>query len=268
MNIEVENTSPGAEEQVSQPAEAEQPATTPQSAESVVDLDSAAKVKFGGKEYTPSQFKEWQSGYMRQQDYTKKTQDVAQESKYWTNLGADLDKVKGNPQLVEQFKQIYPQKFHSYLKTMGLETPPVTKVEGLPDDVAKRFLDVESKLQRQEQAAQQREVAALEQKLEVIGETMTKKYPFASEQEALSVAEMLAAGGQELDQKAWEEVYKTIHSRNEQLAMGQIQAKQKTQTVANKKARDTSAGGGIPGQAPANYRSIKEATEAYLKAND
>jgi len=41
------------------------------------DTDEEPKIKVGDKEYTPSQILEFEKGYMRQADYTKKTQDIA-----------------------------------------------------------------------------------------------------------------------------------------------------------------------------------------------
>lgn len=48
----------------------------PETAEPKGD-DEEPKIKVGDKEYTPSQILEFEKGYMRQADYTKKTQDIA-----------------------------------------------------------------------------------------------------------------------------------------------------------------------------------------------
>jgi hypothetical protein len=87
-------------------------AETPEAAPELVDLDTMDKFKFGGREWTP---KELEAAYMRQQDYSRKTQEIAQERKYYDNLPYDLDMVKNNPALVNQFKQVYPAKFHSWI---------------------------------------------------------------------------------------------------------------------------------------------------------
>ena len=65
---------------------------------------------------------------MRMKDYTQKTQrlsPIAKEQKYIENIDADLQAVIANPSLAQQFKQVYPQKYHFLVDrlTGGQGTP-------------------------------------------------------------------------------------------------------------------------------------------------
>ena len=84
----------------------------PQRAPQVVDISTLEKFKFGDEELTPETLRKQR---MMHQDYTNKTKAVAQERKFYENVGFDLDKVKKNPALADEFKKIYPKAFHRFL---------------------------------------------------------------------------------------------------------------------------------------------------------
>src|SRR3954464_16064772 len=102
---DLENTS-------SAPGEAEAGAGEQPKTPEMVDLESLEKFRYAGREMTP---KELQQAVMLQSDYTRKTQQLAEERKYYDNLSADLSAVAQNPQLAAKFKEVYPEKFHDYL---------------------------------------------------------------------------------------------------------------------------------------------------------
>lgn len=101
MSEEMVNTNPevgvntdvngGTEPQV-QPQAGNEPASTPQTLE--FEIDGIGKV-------TPDQIKEYKQGFMRQSDYTRKTQEIArqrQENKEALDL---YNYLKSNPQIAQ-----------------------------------------------------------------------------------------------------------------------------------------------------------------------
>ena len=118
-----------------------------QEAQAIMDLAKVGKFKINGQDMT---FDELQKAMLRQQDYTKKTQELAAERKFIDNLQYDLQSVKKNPALAAQFKQIYPEKFHAYLAFAMSGSTPEQAVQAaqtgqqLPPEVLER-------IERQEQ---------------------------------------------------------------------------------------------------------------------
>lgn len=238
-----------------------------------VEIDSLDRYRYQGRP-----LKEWESGYMRQQDYTSKTQALAQERRYVDNLAADLDKVKQNPALAEQFRQIYPDKFHAYLRYVTENS--ATNAQQQPNEGAQRQsqyarLDpaTEMRIHQIEKGLREKEVAAISAELDNKFRTLSQKFPFADEEAVVARAQALLNKMKELDplnqdlritDKQWEGLWKSQHERSYELSDAQYKKQVQSQLQANKKASDSGKGGGIPGQAPRQYRTIKEATNAAL----
>ena len=158
---EVESSTEGSEEILEQ--KAEQP--------SVLDLDSVDKFKFNGREWTPKDLK---SAYMMQSDYTRKMQEIAQDRKYADNLSTDVSAVLANPELAEQFKKIYPPKYHAVLDKILEKALPKQGLErpGTSDPV---FMN---RLERLEKQIFEREVMAAEAEIDSKFKTFNEKYPY------------------------------------------------------------------------------------------
>ena len=118
------------------------PGQTVNAAGQVVDITDPDRYRYNGRPV-----KDWASGYMRQQDYTSKTQEIAQERKYYENLHYDLDKVRQDPALAEQFKQIYPEKFHAYLRFIQQGTPSQTQSPQQQQQAAQQFARLDPRTQ-------------------------------------------------------------------------------------------------------------------------
>ena len=240
----------------------EQP-TKEAAAPSIPDLDSMEKFKYGGREMTA---KELRSEMMMQSDYTKKTQAISEERKYYDNLSADLAAVKGNPALAEKFKSIYPERFHAYL---GYVTPAQqAKAESQQTQYAQIDPTVMQRFQRMEADMNQREVAAINAQLDAKFSKLSEKFPFADEEAAIARAQSLQERGEKLTDQVWENIWKSVHDKNE-TRFKQIQSAQaQKQKSANAKGKDAAQGGGIPGQAPVKPKTIKEASKLALEAMD
>lgn len=231
----------------------------------VIDLDSLEKFKFQGRELTP---KELKSAYMAHADYTNKTKEIAQERKYYDNLEFDLSKVKSDPQLIDQFKQIYPKKFH-YLVDKYIDRPqpaqPVQQQGQSQPPLPKEFMELKEKVEMFEKRNFDAEVAKHASDLDRLITGLSKKYPFADEEQVLSRAQSLRERGEDLDEKAWDGLYKMVNDKNEAFYKQRRDDELKKQKEANSKAKDVPMGGGTPGQAPRGFKTIREATEAALK---
>ena len=89
----------------------------------ITELEKLERFKFKGEEWTP---KKAEQAFMRQQDYTKKAQELAEQRKeyeselkhreYRSNLKADINHVLKNPSLADEFKKIYPEEYHYALE--------------------------------------------------------------------------------------------------------------------------------------------------------
>jgi len=243
--VESTNDSP---EQILEPT-TEQP--------SVLDLDSVDKFKFNGREWTPKDLK---SAYMMQSDYTRKMQEISQDRKYSDNLSHDLSAVLSNPAMAEQFKKIYPQKYHSVLDNL-LEKAghkPGGERTGAPDPVMQRLEMVEKQFF-------EREVAAAQAEIDATFKSMNDKYPYADEALVIAQAQSLLEKGEQLSKATYDTLFKTSHERN-QTRLEQIYSKKVgEQKKANSMAKDMASGGGTLGKAPTQFKTIQEATSALAR---
>lgn len=240
-------------------------------AQSLVDLDSVQKFRFEGKEWTPKDFR---SAYMMQADYTRKTQALAEERRYYDNLQADLAAVKANPALASKFRSVYPQKFHGFL---DYASPAQAAAQAANQAGAAQPQGADpallARIEAMERVNQQRESAAIDAEINATFETLSKKYPLADESSVIAKAEALLShardqGDQDfkLDAKTWDRIWKADQERQESRYKAHYSKQVQNQTAANRKGKDAATGGGIPGQAPKTPRTIKAATQALMDA--
>lgn len=243
-----------------------EPKAEGQTPQDILDLAKLGKFKVDGEEMT---YEDLKRDRLRQQDYTKKTQALAEERKFIDNLSVDLDAVKKNPRLAEQFKQIYPEKFHAYL---AFVMDQQAKAEGTQPPDAKPNLPPEilERLERSEQMAQRVVSEIEEQTKESLNSMFTnvesdvqKKFPRADMVHVYgAVSDYLEANNvtskQLLKDKAttvkmFEQYAKASHEAN--LKQYEAWKKEELEKVkaANSKAQDIGAGGGTPSGAPKSY---------------
>lgn len=257
----VENTS--TEPSVDQAAKTE--------AERILELDSLPKFKFEGKEWTPKDFR---GAYMMQSDYSRKTMALAQERKYIDNLTYDLENVRKNPSLQGEFLKVYPKKFHSLLEAIGVKTQEGGKGNDLSSDP--RYKSLEERLNRIEGDYTEKQVKAIEAEIDSIFKVMSSKYEYADEETVLARAQALLdklkedsePGEQEqvtLSRDHWERIWKSVHDRNLKRAETYYSGRVGKQKQANAAGKDIGAGGGIPSQAPARPKTIREASKYALE---
>ena len=240
----------------------------------VVDLDSVQKFRFAGREWTP---KDFQGAYMMQSDYTRKTQQLAEERKYYDNLSADLESVRNDPRLADKFKSIYPKKFHNYLGFINSGTPPAQQTQqpgGQPEqskpnvdpEFLERFNRVETAYKTQAQQAADAQVEANCQKFGEKYSSVKGLYESLALNLLSTRLDNLKRSDPDavLSDKDWDAAYKQVHENNLKVSKDLYSKQVKQQKETNQRAGDVAQGGGIPGQAPKNPRTIREATRLAM----
>lgn len=239
-------------------ASGEQPGQAAAAQQQLVDLDSLEKFRFNGREMSK---KDLLNAVMFQSDYTRKTQSLAEERKYYDNLEEDLRAVKADPSLAAKFKAVYPEKFHKFL---GYVTPAQAAAEAqqASQGPQKQQLDpvLAERIERIEAKEREREVAAAEAQLDSQFEKLKTKYPYGDEEAVIARAEALLAQGTKITPDVIERLYKSVHDRTVETAKRWYAEQTKKQKQANQAGKDVASGGGIPGQAPKLPKSIKEAS--------
>lgn len=228
-------------------------------AEQVLDLDSVGKFKYGGRDWTT---KELQNAIMRQEDYTRKTQSLAQERKFAENFAFDAARVMDNPKLFQQFADLYPPK---YVETLKAALGDKLQTQQTNDPKSSNQLEYEARIKKLEQYFEQTQkeshdakVQANEAMIDRFMSELKPKYKFVDEEAVLARAQSLYEKGADLTKMTtWEKIYKDVHGRTEKLFNDHYKSMFQNQKQAGSKARDTASGGGIPGQAPP--KSFKEA---------
>lgn len=236
----------------SEPAE-----SAPVEQPSILDVDSAERVKFDGREWSTQDLKK---AYLMQSDYTKKMQELSETRdnyNYYEHLKADLDKVERNPALAAEFKKIYPEKFHSWVSKF--QTPKQEIKAGLPDEYVEDLKSLKEMVFKDK-------VEAFEAQIDANINTFSKKYPYADTEAVLARLEYLTNRGEKVTNQVWEKTYKTLHDRVEQSVSNHQKEIVNKQKQATAKAKDSPMGGGIPSDPPVRFKSIKEAESAYLKS--
>lgn len=239
------------------------------------ELDKLEKFTFEGKEYTPKQVKEWRDNGLRQADYTRKTQEFSQERRFYENLSADLKHVRGNPALVAEFRRIYPEKFWGYLEYVtGQAGTPSTQPD--PGSSKSQFASIDpemvARFERLEQSVTQRDVEAISANLEAQEKTLGSKYPMADIEAVYAKAQAFLDSQAKLPKdeqskltpELWDKIYKADHDKHEARYVARYKENVNKQKQAGLKARDSGAGGGMPGAAPKTHKSIREARDALL----
>src|SRR6185503_17522123 len=138
---------------------AETQAAAPQGQETtqpqVTDIDGLSEFTFQGEKYTPEK---WHKIYSEYQTYSQQAKEWTEEKKYIDNLETDLATVLERPELAQQFKATYPQKYHAILdKALGKAGQTQASTNNaqapLPKEFMSEFEKVKQRLAFHEQRA-------------------------------------------------------------------------------------------------------------------
>ncbi len=252
-----EGGAPDAAEDSPSPEATAKPSNTPE----IPEIDKFERFKLGGQEWTKKDLTE---SILRHSDYTRKTQELAQERKFYDNLAADLEQVRTNPTLADQFRKIYPEKFHRYL---GYVSP---KQEGnQPETSKEQTLDpkIASRIEQLEKLVTEDKVQALESRLEAQDQKFAAKYQMADIEAVYARAQAEHSKGTKLTEEKWEELWKADHDRHQKRYEAHYKKQVETQKAATRGARDMGAGGGTPGQAP-KRTALKNVADEYIASQE
>ena len=244
----------------------------------ISDLEKLEKVKYNGKVISGKELaRELKEGSLRLSDYTKKTQAIAEERKYYDNLSIDLPKLRANPALADQFRSVYPEKFHWVLDTLeakGVKVAEEAINKDLRQQEDKQDWKNDPELQETIEFIREQKLESAKTQVNSVFDKLQSKYPDAddgwvagalsAQREALREANpgMKMPG---LDEKAVEKLFKQSHDSFESRAQAWSARRIGAQKQANESGKGPGAGGAIPGQKPRVARSISEATEFALQ---
>ncbi len=246
----------------------------------VAQLEKLEKVRYNGKVISGKELaKELKEGTLRLSDYTKKTQEIAQERKFYDALPHDLQKLRDNPELASEFRKVYPAKFHAYLdilesKGINAATQAVEQQDQkLDQEPQKADWKQDPELKEMFNSFQEQRLETARVQVNTMFDKLVAKYPDADDSwvagrvQAEREQIRQQSPGQKLpplDEATVEKHFKESQMAFEKRAAAWNAKRFQAQKSASDKAKGPGAGGGIPGGAPKQVRTIKEATELAM----
>lgn len=139
-NVESVETNQDVDAPTSEPIESEETnKEVTVDTESTNDIDT---IKVGGEEYTLDEIREFKQGYLRQSDYTKKTQEIARQREEYKEAIELYEYLKSNPYALEALKSDEYIDPNIQEKASQL-TPEMQKIRELEMHIAQKDLDNE-----------------------------------------------------------------------------------------------------------------------------
>lgn len=250
--------------------------TTKQAIADLLDLDKHERFRWQGRELTR---KDLERGFMFQGDYTKKTQELSETRKYVDNFEVDLGKVIQNPELMDQFRKVYPASYvrmaERILERAGQSptapetqsgdkaaTPDLKLVERLLEQKLAPMLDWKEQVQQSVQRAEMEKNLVW---LDAQHDKLKTKYPFGSDKEVdfqmSAYLENLEREGKkgQITEQLMDALYKKSHEEREAQYKAHYKKQVEQQKAANSKAKDV--GGGVS----AEPKGVKKRTMAEAK---
>jgi hypothetical protein len=249
--------------------EASKPETTGSRNSGLTDLEKLERFRFEGREWT---HKDLRNAYLRHQDYTRKTQEVAEARKFADNFEHDLNTVLQSPERLQELKSLYPESYwkiaERILEARGKVTEsPAAKPESTQAPQTPRELQELMAWKNQVQAEQtEHRVQFIQNKLDQDFEKFGKQYDFADPETVNSraLAWVEANPKNQLTPKVLEALFKQHHEQAKTRYEKYYGNKVEQQKRAGFKAKDAGPGGSTPGAAPKRPKTITEAKQQWL----
>lgn len=252
--------------------------SAPDSSSDVTDISKLEKFMFEGKEYTGDEFKK---KFIPHSLYTKKNQEYARERQEYEakvqelnkleefdkNFDADLETVLREPNRINEFKQLYPVRYHSYVDRMlreaqsrGTQTQTQGDQPRMDRATEDRLSKLENFYQNQERQVKEAQftqsVETSRALLDSTCEKLAQKYPDSDEDavlarasEYLSTMKPEVANSEKFAEtftKAVEQLYKQSHEFHAKRYQAKYKEMQNQQKQANHRGRDMGQGGATP----------------------
>lgn len=261
-----ESSSSGADPITGQ--EARQSQTT-----DIPDLDKLERFRFNGRELSR---KELTESFMRRDDYSRKTAELAETRKYADNFDADMRHVLANPELLAELEKIYPAGYVQIAKSIlshrqqqpghQQQSPEKTMAELPPEVMAK--LD---KIDRWEKEMQERSTQATLEQLDTLHTRLGEKFQFADPDVVDRRIELAIDNGLKITPENIAQIFENAYKMHNDTHKGRIDAltkkKVEDQVKAGKSARDVGAGGSLPGTAPKKFKNFAEINKGFFGAD-
>jgi hypothetical protein len=236
-------------------------AAAPEATREIVDLDKLERFRFGGKELTA---KELRNATLMREDYTRKTQEVAEARRYADNFPIDLEKVVRNPKLLSELKRIYPADYvkvaERLIKANSTTAPnPSDGKTQVAPEVMSKIEEIQSRLDTWDNQQRELQVQRLQSDLDKQFDTMSKKYPNAIPEVVNSRAIVVAENNHEITPKVIETLFKQHDDEMKKRVQSITKTRVEEQRKVNAQGRGIGAGGGTPGHAPKQAKTMKEA---------
>lgn len=240
--------------------------------DAITELERIEKFKFQGKEYTPKELGTLlKRSEEAQKDYTRKTQALAEERRSYEeqkrfddNYRIDLDKVRKDPALASEFLNVYPEKYHKYLKEAlssnsqvesREQQPQQPSAPQIPFEILNDLHFLKSKFQKQEE-----ERASLQIDRDL--NNAVKEYDFADREQVMNRVSIWHKEQMDKDpsngfipvpEKVWKEFAEMSHNHEKAKYEARYNQQVTQQKEANKKAQDVGPGGATPANAPRRF---------------
>lgn len=236
----------------------------PETAQEILDLDKLERFRFNGREWNPKEFRNTQ---LMREDYTRKTQELAEARKYADNFAHDLQAVAKDRSLFEKFKSIYPREYVALAEKHlnNGQTPNPQGDATKPQSQDPRLESLFERVEKWEASQREAEVKQIQSWLDNQYSTLSKKYPLADHEVINARAEVAAKQGTEITQAVLEKLFKANDQEIKAKWEGHYKTKVNQQKEAGLKGRDVGPGGGVPSGEPKRARTIKEATQIAIE---
>lgn len=232
----------------------------------LADLDKLNRFRFEGKEWSREQMREKLREGLRQEDYTRKTQELAETRKYADNFAVDLRAVIRDKNRFQEFAKIYPREYveraREILSSMGQGAAFSQQQPNEPYNP--RLQEIEQRFAQWEQHQKAQEVEQIQSWLENQYQTLSKKYPLANTEIVTARADVASQQGHKITTQVLEALFKKTDEEIKAQWDAHYKSKVDKQKQVGKEARDVGPGGGVPMTGPKKYKNITEAKQAWL----
>lgn len=244
-------------------------APEPETIKELLDLEKQERFRFAGKEWTP---KELMNSYLMRDDYTRKTQELAETRKYAENFVHDLRTLVKEPNRINEFRSLYPSQYveraMQILQMTGGNHQTSTAAPTQTDPREDRISFLESKIGDWEKAQYTREVESIQSWLDNQFDTLGKRYPFANHEAITARAQVLSDRGEKITPEILDRLFKANNTEIKDSWEKMYRGKVETQLKQGQKGKDIGAGGGTPSAPPVKLKTMQDAKKAWLAAHN
>lgn len=243
-----------------------QAAEAPQGPQDLAELFKDKSFKLDGREMTLEEFRK---GFLRQDDYTKKTQELAafkkehesfkKDQEYYSALINDVKKVEQDPKLLEQFYKAYPDKFHQYVTHVQQQQP-------LTEERIQKLIEqrINNEINPLKESMTQKEADSIAATFEAWDKEFEKQYPEAQINLVYNMIEKARDQGTPVNRQLWEQAWKSSHDMIEGRINQRVSAKLSEKQKLNVAGKDIKQGGGAPSQ-PVDKGKLKDSGRRLME---